>query len=129
MIVARRNDGVTESFAELVALPPDEGQQKVTFAGSRATGAPGPMRAISVVQEGDYIAICFIPQGTTELPDFNAPAPSSGASMGPASAAPLGPPLFLLGMKQEFTVTAAGSSPGPIPSPAPSAMPGPTPAV
>ena len=68
-----------------------------------------------MVQEGDYIAICFIPQGTTEMPDFAAATEATEASP-VASAAPAGPPHFVLGMKQEFTVTAAGSSPGPLPS-------------
>ncbi len=89
--------------------------------GMDATGAPSPMTAITVAQEGEYIALCFIPQGTTEMPDFSAQAaPPSGAPA--ASAAPQGPPHLLLGMKQEFTVTAAGSEIGrsrrePLPPP------------
>ena len=80
-----------------------------------------PTTAITVDQEGDYIALCTIPQGTTEMPDFTAQAAApAGSPMPQASMAPQGPPHFMLGMKQEFTVTAAGSSPGPIPS-APSA--------
>ena len=46
------------------------------------------------------------------MPDFSAEAPEHPRI---TSAAPQGPPHFLLGMKQEFTVTAAGSV-GPIPS-------------
>ncbi len=135
LIVARKNDGVTESFDELLALPPDEGQAKVTTAGvlfaapgesavmgMDATGVPSPMTAIGPLPEGEYLAICFIPQGTTEMPDFSQTPPPSGAPNAAGSAAPQGPPHFLLGMKQEFRVTAAGSSPGPIPS-APAAYP------
>jgi hypothetical protein len=142
LLVVRKNDGVTESFDELLALPPEEGLQKVTVAGilfaapgesavmgMDATGAPSPMTAITVAQEGEYIAICAIPQGTTELPDFSAQAPPpSGAPA--ASGEPQGPPHFLLGMKQAFTVTAAGSSPGPIPSAQPAhEMPAESPAA
>ena len=142
LLVVRKNDGVTESFDELLALPQEEALQKVTVTGilfaapgesaamgMDATGAPSPMTAITVAQEGEYLAICFIPQGTTEMPDFSAQAaPPSGAPA--ASAAPQGPPHFLLGMKQEFTVTAAGSAIGPIPSGAPApAMPAESPAT
>ena len=46
------------------------------------------------IKKGEYIAICFIPQGTTELPDFEAPPPSGAPA---ASGAPQGPPHFVLG--------------------------------
>jgi hypothetical protein len=87
------------------------------------------MSAIALTDEGEYLAICFIPQGTTEMPDFSAEAPPS-ADAAAASAAPQGPPHFLLGMVQEFTVTAAGSEIGPVPSGAPApAMPAESPAA
>jgi hypothetical protein len=142
IILVRKNDGVTESFDQLLALPEEEAFQKVTTAGVLfaapgqsasmgidATGAPAPMESITLVDEGEYLAICFIPQGTTEMPDFSAEAqPSSDAVA--ASAAPQGPPHFLLGMRQEFTVAAAGSEIGPIPSaPAPHEMPAESPAA
>ena len=142
IIVVRKNDGVTESFDELLALPQEEALQKVTTAGVLfaapgesasmgidAAGAPAPMESITLVDEGEYLALCFIPQGTTEMPDFSAEAPPS-VDAAAASAAPQGPPHFLLGMKQEFTVTAAGSEIGPIPSVAPApAMPAESPAT
>ena len=142
IILVRKNDGVTESFDELLALPEEEAFQKVTTAGVLfaapgesasmgidATGAPAPMESITLVDEGEYLAICFIPQGTTEMPDFSAEAPPS-SDPAAASAAPQGPPHFLLGMKQEFTVAAAGSEIGPIPSaPAPHEMPAESPAA
>jgi hypothetical protein len=83
------------------------------------------MTSLTLEQEGDYIALCFIPQGTTALPDFNAPPPSVDPA---ATQAPQGPPHFVLGMRQEFTVTAAGSSPGPIPPAATAAAPAESPA-
>ena len=85
MIVVRKNDGVTESFDELLALPEEEALTKVTtvgvlFAapgetasmGMGATGAPSAMTSIALGEEGEYFALCFIPQGTTEMPDFAA---------------------------------------------------------
>jgi hypothetical protein len=142
LIVARKNDGVTESWDELIALPEEEAFQKVTTLGplfaapgeAAAIGigpaGPEPMSALTVVQEGEYIALCFIPQGTTELPDFSAeaeaPASPDAAS---ASGAPQGPPHFVLGMRQEFTVTAAGGTPGPIPSAALADQPAESPAA
>jgi hypothetical protein len=130
LIVARKNDGVTESWDELIALPEEEAFQKVTtfgplFAapGESATfgigpAGPAPMTALTLDQEGEYLALCFIPQGTTELPDFSAEAApaSSVAPTSTESMAPQGPPHFVLGMRQEFTVTAPGNSPGPIPA-------------
>jgi hypothetical protein len=135
MILVRKNDGVTETWDELIALPEEEAFQKATalgplFAapgeaaaiGIGATG-PEPMTAITVELEGDYIALCFIPQGMTELPDFGTEALSSpGASAAGEPAPPEGPPHFVLGMRQEFTVTSAGSSPGPMPSAAAAAV-------
>ena len=113
MIVVRKNEGVTESFDELLALPEEEALTKVTTVGvlfaapgesasmaMDATGAPSATTSIAIGEEGDYFALCFIPQGTTEMPDF---AAAPGASPG-MSAAPQGPPHFVLGMKQEFTV-------------------------
>ena len=147
LLVARKNDGVTESWDELIALPEEEALQKVTTLGPlfaapgepAAVGigptGPAPMSAITVEQEGSYIALCFIPQGTTELPDFGAEpgvspeaAASPDAAASPESGAAQGPPHFVLGMRQEFTVTAAGSSPGPIPSPVAASLPAESPA-
>lgn len=128
LLLARKNDGVTESLEELLALPEEEALQKVTIVGpllaapgeTAAFGigltGPEPMTALVVEQEGEYLALCAIPQGLTELPDFGAAPASAGAT---GSQAPQGPPHFVLGMYQAFTVTAAGSSPGPMPAAAP----------
>jgi plastocyanin len=130
LILARKNDGVTESWEELLALPDEEAFQKVTTLGPlfAAPGEPAamgigptgpePMSALTVEQEGEYIALCFIPQGMTELPDFSGEAPAPESPDPTASSAPQGPPHVALGMRQAFTVTSPGSSPGPIPSPA-----------
>jgi len=111
MIIARKNDGVTQSFEELLALPNDEALAYVTPM-EPLFAAPGEVAEGSIVltQEGEYIALCFVPQGMAALPD-----PS--ASPDPAWAT--APPHFALGMVQTFTVTAAGTEVGPLPSAAP----------
>ncbi len=70
--------------------------------------------SIVITQEGAYFALCFVPQGTTSMPD---PSASPQASAGS------GTPHFMLGMRQEFTATAAGTAVGPLPSPAGSMAP------
>jgi hypothetical protein len=117
MVVVRRNEGTTESWEELLQLPEEEALTKVTLIdGVVALPGQAGQGQIAIPQEGDYLVVCFIPQGTTSLQPPGSPAP--GAS--PVAA---GPPHFTLGMWQQFTVTAAGSSPGPIPSPAPAGSP------
>jgi hypothetical protein len=98
IVLVRKNPGVTESFQELLALPDAESATKVAFVGV-AFAEPGQTAAEMVVadQPGEYLAVCFIPQGTTELPsiDPNASAPPSLGT---------GAPHFTLGMLQEFTI-------------------------
>ena len=113
IVVSRKNDGVTQSFEELLQLPDDEALQYVTMIGEMPLfAAPGAMAegTLTIPQEGEYIALCFVPQGFTELP-----APD--ASIDPALMA--APPHFALGMVQTFTVTAAGTEVGPLPSAVP----------
>jgi hypothetical protein len=82
MIVFRKNDGVTESFDDLLALPEDEAEQKVTVLGGVSPTEPGEDGyAYLDLESGEYMAICFLPTGGEE-----------------------GPPHFLQGMKSEFTV-------------------------
>ena len=90
--LARRNDGVTESFAELLALPEDEAMAKVTPMG----GAFAPVNGSSALlvadlEPGDYVALCFVPVGSMMTDD----GPVEGD----------GPPHLAHGMQQEFTVT------------------------
>jgi hypothetical protein len=110
--VFRRNDGVTQSFEELLQLPQDQALQLVTPVGGLfATPGGSAEGTIPLSQEGDYIALCFVPQGMTELPA------DPNASLDPALASAT--PHFMLGMVQTFTVTAAGTEAGPLPSAAP----------
>jgi hypothetical protein len=114
IVVFRKNDGVTQSFEELLQLPDEEALQYVTMVGGEVPlfAAPGATAegTLTIDQEGEYIALCFVPQGFTELP-----APD--ASIDPALLA--APPHFTLGMVQTFTVTPAGTEVGPLPSGSP----------
>lgn len=90
-LLLRVNDGVTETLDELLALPEEEGQTKVTTSG-RAFAAPGAISfAMFDLQPGRYIAICFLPTGAT--PE-NMPQIESGEHQGA--------PHFTEGMVQEF---------------------------
>jgi hypothetical protein len=117
LIVVRRNDGVTKTWDELLQMPNDEAFQYVTFVGGPdpLIAAPGETAAGSIViaQTGDYFAVCFVPQGSVP-----GPSPAPGASVPPQ-----GQPHFMLGMRQEFTGTDAGTAVGPLPSMAPMASP------
>lgn len=114
IVMFRKNDGVTQSFEELLQLPDEEALQYVTMVGEMPLfAAPGQTAegVLTLTQEGEYIALCFVPQGMTEIPT---------ESTDPSSI-PSGPPHFSLGMVQPFTVTAAGTEPGPLPSDMPMA--------
>jgi uncharacterized cupredoxin-like copper-binding protein len=122
LVMFRKNDGVTQSFEELLQLPDEEALQYVTMVGEMPLfAAPGQTAegVLALTQEGEYIALCFIPQGMTEFPSESAD-PSSF---------PSGPPHFALGMVQTFTVTAAGTEPGPLPSTMPMEHPAESPAA
>lgn len=123
LIVARKNDGVTQTWDELLQMPDEEAFQYVTLVGDGMPlfAAPGQPAegTLTLAQEGEYIALCFIPQGMTEMPT---------ESTDPSSI-PSGPPHFALGMIQTFTVTPAGTEVGPLPSPMPMEHPEGSPAA
>lgn len=90
MVVFRKNDGVTESFEELLAMPEDQATENVTMVGIAGPVPPGqPGYAVADLEPGEYIALCFIPVGTVNL---DGPPPE-------------GPPHFTQGMQHEFTVS------------------------
>ena len=113
MIVARRVDGVTQTWDELLAHPDPVGAGLVELTGE-LFAAPGQTADwdIAIVEPGDYFAVCFVPQGVTVIPD-------PGATPDPAAA--IAPAHYLLGMRQEFTAAAAAFTPGPLPTPTPAA--------
>jgi hypothetical protein len=63
MVLFKRADGVTESLAELLQLPEDEGMSKMQFTGV-TFGGPGSTSYVTVdLAAGTYFLVCFIPQG------------------------------------------------------------------
>lgn len=95
-IVMRKNDGVTESWDQLLELPEGEADSKVKPYGA-SFGFPGDKDVRLVeLDAGDYIGLCFIPVGLT--PEAAQAAESGGEE-------PQGPPHFTQGMKVEFTVS------------------------
>lgn len=94
MILFRIDDDTTESAEELLSLPEEEAQGKVTDAGA-AFGAPGDGDTLFVdLEAGRYAIVCFLPVGAT--PD-NMEALESGKLDDAA-------PHFTQGMIREFTV-------------------------
>jgi uncharacterized cupredoxin-like copper-binding protein len=103
LIAIRRNDGVTTSVDELIAMPEAESDKLVTILPVVAIATPGESAPDPVVLDkpGSYIFMCFIPVGTTAFPSED-----PGASVDPsASVEPGGPPHFTQGMVAELTVT------------------------
>jgi hypothetical protein len=99
IVVVRKAEGVTQSWQELLALPEGEVQALVENIGV-AFAEPGQTAAnlVTATDPGSYLGICFIPQGTTELPSLD-PNASEPPSLG------TGAPHFTLGMLTEFTIT------------------------
>ena len=87
MAILRRKPSTKESFDQLLALPQRKAESKVDFVTSADGVEPGKASyANAVLAPGDYLAVCFIPQGSTPGKEGK------------------GKPHFQLGMKQEFTV-------------------------
>jgi hypothetical protein len=88
-VLVRKNDDTTESFEELLALPQDEAQAKISFAAS-AFATPGEenVYALADLTPGEYLAVCFIPVGTVD-----------------EETVAEGPPHFTQGMQHELTVS------------------------
>ena len=88
IIVLRKKDGVEESFDDILAKDQEEAEKFVDIS----FGAFGPPGATSTAlfdmrKGGEYVAVCFIPVGST-----------------PDNEDAEGPPHFTQGMKTEFTV-------------------------
>jgi hypothetical protein len=88
VLLLRVNDGVTQPFAEILNLAPEQQGQVATAFGS-AEADPGETSTVFLrLTPGRYGAADFVTQGTTSLV-----APGSG------------PPHYSLGIQDEFTVT------------------------
>lgn len=89
----RKADGVTQSWDEILALPEEEAGALVEQIGGAFAPTPGSQGLmIADLAPGDYLAVCFIPVGTSvsETGEF-----TEGT----------GPPHFTQGMRHEFTVS------------------------
>lgn len=100
LVLVRKNDDVTETFQELLAMPEEASAEKIGFLGvaMAAPGATAP-ETLTADQPGQYLMVCFIPQGTTSIPSM---APDAS---GPPQGLGDGPPHFTLGMLREFTIS------------------------
>jgi uncharacterized cupredoxin-like copper-binding protein len=96
MVIFRKNDDATESFDELLALPEDQAETKVTFvAASDATPKQEGVYTVASLRPGEYAMVCFIPVGST---------PEAEAAAEAAKQEIQGPPHYTRGMKSEFTI-------------------------
>lgn len=111
LLVVRKNEGVTESWDELMTLPDEEANSKVTFIADLIAG-PGKVSpgTFAIDEAGDYFAVCFIPQGAMHDPtvSFDPMAAPDPSALAPSGEPVGGIPHAFLGMRQEFTVTPAG---------------------
>jgi hypothetical protein len=96
LVLVRRNEGVETSFEDLLAMPEEEVMDLVTMVEPVLIAEPGAAAdgELTLDAPGDYLMVCFIPQGMRELPE---------GSFDP-SAVPAGPPHFTAGMLAEFRV-------------------------
>lgn len=78
----RSKQGVTESAADLIALPDDQMQSKVDFAAAIQVAPGDSAGTLLDLKPGGYIGFCFLPMGGQEA----------------------NPPHFTKGMLTEFTV-------------------------
>lgn len=130
LIVARIADGTTESLEELLGMeaegrdPVAEGLVEI-IGGAPLIANPGEVAEGSLLleREGNYVALCFIPQGfvPSELEALGVTPEMMGPDTDPADLPPevqelmASPPHLAAGMIQEFTVTAAGTEVGELP--------------
>jgi hypothetical protein len=93
-VVMRINDDVDLSIDDLLALPEEEGQSKVTPAGVTFAlpNTDGLSSFVDLSQPGRYVVVCFIPVGSV-------PEAFAGGQE------PNGPPHFTQGMKFEVQVS------------------------
>jgi hypothetical protein len=88
VLIVKVRDDVTQSFTELLDLPPEQREQMATAIGS-VEAEPGQASTVFLrLSPGRYGAADFLSQGTTSLA-----TPGSG------------PPHYALGLQGEFTAT------------------------
>jgi hypothetical protein len=104
-ILFRKNDGVTESFDEILGLPGEQSEELMTFVTAASVVLPGEsVERVFEAEAGEYIALCFIPVGAAgePPPEEGEPPPEEGEP--PPEEEEGGPPHWVEGMRSEFTV-------------------------
>ena len=93
IVLASKQDGVTESFDDLLQMEEEEAMTKINMKGHAFAPREGDQGlVIADFEPGSYAALCFVPSGTTM--DDTGEHPGDG------------PPHFMQGMQTEFAVTA-----------------------
>jgi hypothetical protein len=88
MVVFKKNEGVSESFQQLLMLPDEEAKTKATIVAGAKAPAGESSYGVAKLVPGDYAMVCFIAVGSKkENPKGQ------------------GPPHFIHGMITEFAVT------------------------
>jgi plastocyanin len=127
MIVVRIADDVTATVDELLAMEGDPVEQGLIEMVGQLFAGPGEAAegTVPLDREGRYVVVCFIPQGLTDMALLEEMMSATGPEDVPDAAQAFmdAIPHALLGMVQEFTVTAPGTTPGPLPSVTPSMAP------
>ena len=93
MAIMRKDEGVTQTWDEILALPEEEAEALVVQVGGGFAPTKGS-KGLSIVElvPGDYVVLCFVPTGTSVGADGTF---TEGT----------GVPHFMGGMKEEFTVS------------------------
>jgi plastocyanin len=95
LVAVRKLPGVEDSWQDLLDMPQDEANSRIQILGA-LMAEPGQTAdgTITLDEPGEYLFICFVPVGMTEMP-----APDD-----PDAQVPEGPPHFTQGMLDEVTV-------------------------
>ena len=104
IVLLSKNPGVTESWDQILALPEAEGMTKATPQSFTFAAQGDTEYSVVDLPAGDYVAVCFIPQGTTgeeTTPETTDTTTAAGAT---TTTEVEKPPHFVLGMKKELTV-------------------------
>ncbi len=98
LVVFRRKDGETMTFDQILAIEDQSEAEKHMDFVAGTGGDPGseePLYAVTDLESGDYVMVCFIPLGST---------PEALRAAQEASKPIEGAPHYTQGMKAEFRV-------------------------
>jgi len=108
LVLVKVKEGETRSAQELLELPEEESEKLVEFQGVAVAPEPGGEGRVVdgelvVKDPGRYLALCFIQVGSDPAKLQEAMENPEGGP--PAEDPDAGPPHFVQGMVQEFTVS------------------------